>query len=237
MYFSKGNLRYVSGKWTFFDHQYDYYSSYNANAWDKFGWVGESGNLAEETPDEWGVSTSNTDNDYGTDADEDLANDWKNVPDPIGFGWHTPSKADWDFILYTRSASTVAGVENARFAKGQVNGVHGLILFPDSYTHPDGVANPEGINETGDAGWNDNSYNVADWTKMEDAGCVFLPTAGWRSGTIVAGYNNRCEYWTTTHGTQAYTAIFLNVVSDEINTDASGFRYTGRSVRLVLYDN
>ncbi len=235
VYFAKGNLRYVSGTWSFFDHQYDCYSSYSANAWDKFGWVGESGNLASETPGKWGVSTSTTDDDYGKVSDEDLANDWINVPD-IGFGWHTLSggtSGEWDYLLNTRSASTVAGVENARFAKAQVNGVHGLILFPDSYTHPDGVANPVGINETGDAGWNGNSYNVADWTKMEEAGCVFLPTAGWRSGTTISGVGTRCEYWTTTHDTQPNSALYLNVVSGRMDTDAYSHRYTGRSVRLV----
>ncbi len=236
VYFSKGNLRYVYGTWRFFDHQYDYYSSYSADAWDKFGWVGESGTLASGTPGEWGVSTSTNDADYGTEAEEDLANDWLNVPDIIGFGWHTPSKDDWDYILNTRSASTVAGVENARFAKAQVNGVHGLILFPDSYTHPDGVENPVGINETGDTGWDGNSYNVADWTKMEEAGCVFLPTAGWRLGTTIGGYDKRCEYWTTTHDTQPNRALYLNVESGRMDTDAYSYRYTGRSVRLVVDD-
>lgn len=245
VYFAKGNLRYVSGTWSFFDHQYECYSSYNADAWDKFGWVGESGNLAEETPGKWGVSTSTADDDYGTDADEDLANDWINIPDIpdiIGSDWHTLSggtSGEWDYLLNTRSASTVAGVENARFAKAQVNGVHGLILFPDRYIHPYGVANPEGINETGDAGWDGNSYDVADWTKMEEAGCVFLPTAGYRtgiSGNIIGGVDKRCEYWTTTHGTWDNAAIFLNVESGRMDTDADGFRYSGRSVRLVLYD-
>lgn len=28
--FSKGNLRYASSAWSFFDNQYDYYTSYNA---------------------------------------------------------------------------------------------------------------------------------------------------------------------------------------------------------------
>ena len=38
VYFSKGNLRYASSKWSFFDNQYDYYTSYSADAWDHFGW-------------------------------------------------------------------------------------------------------------------------------------------------------------------------------------------------------
>ncbi len=30
--FASGNLRYTSGAWSFFDHQYDYYAEYSADS-------------------------------------------------------------------------------------------------------------------------------------------------------------------------------------------------------------
>ena len=182
VYFSKGNLRYASSKWSFFDNQYDYYTSYSADAWDKFG--------LRTSANTYGMNTSTTSDDYSGDFV-----DWGAT---IGTGWFTLSKDEWTYLINTRSASTVGGIADGRYAKAKVNDVQGVILFPDTYTHPDGVANPVGINEEGDTGWNDNNYSSADWTKMESAGCVFLPAAGYRNGSTVYGAGTGCYYWSAT---------------------------------------
>ena len=215
--FSKGNLRYASSKWSFFDNQYNYYTSYNAGAWDKFGW--------STSATTYGMNTSTSSSTYSGDFV-----DWGAT---MGTGWFTLSKDEWTYLFNTRSASTVNGTANGRYAKAKVNNVQGVILFPDTYTHPDGVTAPTGVNATGNTGWNGNSYTVADWTKMESAGCVFLPAAGYRTGSSVSFDGTIGFYWSaTSYGSN--NAYDVNFNSGDLNpANENTTRYYGFSVRLV----
>ena len=217
--FSKGNLRYASGTWSFFDNQYDYYTSYSADAWDKFGWSSSANN--------YGMSTSQTSSDYSGDFV-----DW-GATMGMGTGWFTLTSDEWAYLFNTRSASTVGSTANGRYAKGKVNDVQGIILFPDTYTHPDGVTAPVGVNATDDTGWNGNNYSSADWTKMESAGCVFLPAAGYRNGSSVSVAGTSGIYRSATPNglDNAYNVDFY---SGDLNPAADGYvRGLGFSVRLV----
>ena len=216
--FSKSNLRYASGAWGFFPHQYDYYTTYSADAWDKFGWSNSTNNF--------GMSTSTNNNDYLNDLV-----DWGTVPG-IGSGWRTLSLGEWQYLFLTRSASTVNSVADARYIKSKVNNVYGIILFPDTYTHPDGVTNPVGINDPGNAGWSGNNYNATDWGKMEAAGCVFLPAAGYRQGTTVYSGNSSCSYRSSTRydSTQVQYIYFE---SSTLNFHTRNYGFYGQCVRLV----
>ena len=211
VYFSKGNLRYASGTWSFFDNQYDYYSSYSADAWDKFGW-GTGDNPTK-------TSTNNAD--YGT------FNDWGNNSDlqtSLGTGWFTLSSAEWTYLFNTRSA-------NRRYAKAKVNNVKGVILFPDTYTHPGSVTAPHYFDNP-DVTFDYNNYSSADWTKMEAAGAVFLPAAGWRDGSTVDWTGTSGSYWSATPSDteKAYGVAF----NSNILYPANGYdRNRGYSVRLV----
>ena len=217
VYFSKGNLRYASGAWSFFDKQYDYYNSYSADAWDHFGW---------STSTTYGMNTSTNESDYSGDFV-----DWGAT---MGTGWSTLSKDEWTYLLNTRSASTVNGTENGRYAKAKVNNVHGMILFPDTYTHPDDVTAPTGVNATNNTGWDGNSYTVEDWTKMESAGCVFLPAAGSRSGSTVDNADVSGYYWSATHHSTANNASYnVSFTSGTLNPAGASRRKYGYSVRLV----
>jgi len=217
--FSKSNLRYESGAWSFFPHQYDYYSTYSADAWDKFGWSNSTNNF--------GMTTSTTNTDYFG-----ALVDWGTVPG-IGSGWRTLSLAEWQYLFSTRSASTVNSVANARYAKGKVNNVYGIILFPDTYTHPDGVTNPVGINATDATGWNGNNYNATDWGKMEAAGCVFLPAAGYRNGASLSECGSGCSYRSTTPGSTDPRARYIYFDSNALNLETENLRRYGQCVRLV----
>ena len=218
--FSKSNLRYASGAWGFFAHQYDYYATYNADAWDKFGWSNSTNNF--------GMSTSTVNADYQGDLV-----DWGTVPG-IGTGWFTLSNNEWGYLFNTRSASTVNSVADARYAKGKVNNVYGIILFPDTYTHPDGVTNPVGINQVGDAGWNGNNYNATDWGKMEAAGCVFLPATGYREGTSVSGSGSSCSYRSSSRNTSTTDMVYyVYFTSSSLTVSASNYGRYGQCVRLV----
>ena len=216
VFFSKGNLRYASSTWSFFDNQYDYYTSYSADAWDHFGW--------STSATTYGMNTSTSSGDYTGDFV-----DWGAT---MGTGWRTLTSDEWEYLFDTRSASTVGGTENGRYAKAKVNDVKGVILFPDTYTHPDGVTAPVGVNATGSTGWNGNSYTVAEWTKMESAGCVFLPAAGRRAGSGVSSTGTYGYYWSATPNStdKAYNMIFN---SSNLIPAFSGSRFNGCSVRLV----
>ena len=216
VYFSKGNLRYASSKWSFFDNQYDYYTSHSADAWDKFGW--------STSATTYGMSTSSSNGDYSGDFV-----DWGAT---MGAGWRTLTSDEWAYLLKTRSASTVNGTENGRYAKAKVNDVGGVILFPDTYTHPDGVAAPTGVNATDEYGWEGNSYTAADWTKMESAGCVFLPAAGCRYGSEMIGLGSYGYYGSATPDGADY-AYRVKFNSGSLEPANSINRCLGCSVRLV----
>lgn len=216
VYFSKGNLKYNGSAWSFFDNQYDYLTTHDGTNWDKFGW--------STSATTYGMSTSTSSDDY--------SGDFVNWGATMGTGWFTLSKDEWTYLFNTRSASTVGGTANGRYAKAKVNNVQGVILFPDTYTHPDGVTAPTGVNATGNTGWNGNNYSSADWTKMESAGCVFLPAAGYRSGSPVDEAGTFGYYWSSTaNGTDnAYIVYFGSRV---LNPAFDNIRDLGCSVRLV----
>ncbi len=216
VYFSKGNLRYASSKWSFFDNQYDYYTSHSADAWDKFGW--------STSATTYGMSTSSSNGDYSGDFV-----DWGAT---MGAGWRTLTSDEWAYLLKTRSASTVNGTENGRYAKAKVNNVPGIILFPDTYTHPAGVEAPTGVNATDEYGWEGNSYTAADWTKMESAGCVFLPAAGCRYGSEMIGLGSYGYYGSATPDGADY-AYRVKFNSGSLEPANSINRCLGCSVRLV----
>ena len=255
VYFSQGNLQATydgtAWTWAFAANQYDYVGNAAANTSingngivsdngtvDLFGWVGANSSFTGAA--QYGISNSTTNSDYGNTDGESLKSDWgtlaiSNSGNAENSGWRTLTSDEWTYLFNTRSASTVGGTENARYAKAKVNDVQGVILFPDTYTHPDGVTAPKGINATGDAGWNGNAYDATAWGKMEAAGCVFLPAAGSRLGSSVNGvssYGYYGYYWSgTANGTNS--AYFVYFGSSSLLPAADDSRYRGYSVRLV----
>ena len=221
--FSKGNLRYSSGTWSFFNNQYDYYNSYSADAWDHFGW--------STSATTYGMNTSTSNSDYsGSFVDWGSNSDLQTA---LGTGWFTLSSAEWTYLFNTRNASTVGGTSKGRYAKAMVNNVQGVILFPDTYTHPDGVTAPTNVNTT-DASFDSNTYTIADWTKMESAGCVFLPNAGYRDGSSLISLRIYGGYWSATPHKDAnyayYVYYYAGYVDPAYNANE---RRLGFSVRLV----
>lgn len=258
VYFAKGNLQATyydenysdetpgTWSWAFATNQWEYIGGKEEDNGTETGnnFINGNGTLSKNgTVDLFGWSTaatyygihnSKTGNDYSGDFV-----DWGNIIGP-GSGWRTLTKDEWTWLLgpngtNCRTSSKIGETENARFAKAKLfDTTHGLIIFPDSYTHPDGVAVPTGINETDGTSWNANTYNATDWGKMEAAGCVFLPVAGRRSGTNIryVGY-----YWSATpEGTDAYLMQFGEGTGDT-GTNAYTFRYMGNVVRLVKNAN
>ena len=238
--FSPGNLQYVGSAstpyWKFADHQYDIVGrstsssvkGQNSNATnvdrDLFGWgTGGNPNL---------VSTSTSDYKTFTDWGTNYIVNGKKTDAPGT--WRTPTKDEWVYLIETREVSNTLKA-GARYTMATLGGQYkGLILFPDTYTHPSG---------TGFSGWAYNepsnyssSVSLEGWAKMELAGAIFLPAAGYRSGTNVSNDNSIGHYESSTNHNEntTYLLRFLYESSEKAVDPAKYYRRdTGRSVRLV----
>ena len=223
--FSPGNLQFDGTNWKFAEHQ-----------WDALGANGTgNGGTATTYPMDlftWGyVANPAYNGDTYVGGIDHLSGDtdWGHV---MGEGWSTPTYAEWSYLFNRNNTSTVNGTANACYAKGKVGGIHGLILFPDTYTHPDGVKLPVGINDNYTTGWDGNDYSAADWAKMEAAGCVFLPAAGSRNGSSVGEVGDKGYYW---HSTTEHSdgADYFYFYSEHFYGWKGTSRSYGLSVRLV----
>ena len=190
--FSQGNLQYQASTntWRFAEHQYDYVGSDNRSisstysGWiDLFGW-GTGGNptLSPSYPEGYGTFV-----DWGCNAISNGGNT-TNL-------WRTLTIAEWNYLLNTRTdASSKCGT-------GNINGVGGLIILPDSWTLPSECSFTSGFcSPSGDSypDWSHNSYTLAQWAQMEAAGAVFLPAAGFRNGAVVFFVGRYGGYWSST---------------------------------------
>ena len=236
--FSQGNLQYTqsTNTWSFAENQWDYIGIDNvtggyitttewgldktgdalADKIDLFGWSTSSTNF--------GVSTLISNSDYsGSFVDwgiNQIGNDAPNT-------WRTLTYDEWNYLLNTRpNANSLKGV-------AQVNGVHGLILFPDNWTCPAGITFKSGFHaEDGPEYYGAyQTFTVEQWSKLESAGAVFLPAAGFRRSKEVLFVQGYGRYWSATKS-GSYSAYYLSFYSN-----SAGMRedlcYYGRSVRLV----
>ena len=238
--FSQGNLQYQASTdtWRFAENQYDYvdYDNINISAtysgWiDLFGWgTGSNPTLA---------STNNSD--YSTFVDWGV--------NPISNGgntanlWRTLSQSEWTYLLNTRDNAS------AKIATGSVNGVHGLILLPDSWMQPEGCTFNAGF-ATSTTDWSRNRYTIAQWAMMEEAGALFLPDAHSRYWFDGYGWDIAINgsYWSSTPVDYTYDWTTHTFLHDDnhaafihFNGSYTGAysaeRYEGNAVRLVRNNN
>lgn len=68
-----------------------------------------------------------------------------------------------------------------------VSGVTGMILLPDNWS-----TSYYSLNSTNStsANFSTNTITATQWNTLEQHGAVFLPSAGWRSGTSYHGKPN-----------------------------------------------
>ena len=252
--FSPGNLQYKAGStvgnsahFQFAPNQYSYVGSNNSqisstnNGWiDLFGW-GTSGNVrapyySNTTNTNYGNGTANIN---GTDYDWGRYNAIYNPKIGTTYGannWRTLTRAEWDTLLFYRTNTKVNNTNNARYTLANLtdvgSGTKGIILFPDSYSGgtPSGVTWGK-INDFTTGQWG-TTCTAAGWTALEQAGCVFLPAAGYRTGTTVDKVNTQAYYWTATHySTDKAYHVFRG--SNELVVSDNGRRHLGLSVRLA----
>ena len=175
--FATGNLQYRKNdgndEWRFAKQQYQYVGEANIyvgksdyEGWiDMFGWSNGDAN-------NFGVNPSN-DNQYYTGTFVDWGT-------KMGEGWSTLSKDQWDYLLNTRTnASSLKQI-------AMVDTMLGIMLFPDNWTLPEGcepaLKTYEYAEQYKNYEFDYNLYTIVQWIKLEQAGAVFLPAAGRRTG-------------------------------------------------------
>ena len=250
--------------WSFAENQWDYIGSSGSNQYingsmtisqagyvDLFCWVGASasydnyGIMYDNDGGVWGHEATN----FGNSTNDALKHDWGHNPITNGGNvadmWRTPTNDEWVYLINSRTtaagtAPTINGTADARYAKAKLFGTNrGLIIFPDTYVHPDGVAYPTGINAAGNTSWNGNQYSDADWAKMEAAGCVFLPCTGIRVYyTQINDKETRGFYASSTPRPDSWQhAKVMQFLDNSCTPNANRYRRDAGPVRLVQDKN
>lgn len=228
--FSKGNLQYqvLADKWRFADNQYDYvgdmtygnvYVGTEKSSNTKIavagytGWIDLFG---------WGTATNPTN--ISKNANLFIwTGDWGQ--NTIGLyaanTWRTMSKEELDYLFSKRLDA------KKKVSRATVNGIYGIILLPDSWTLPSGLSFVASAST-----FSINNYLLAEWKKMEDAGAVFLPCAGFRPAESYVNSGSFGGYWSATSvGNNAYGIYFA---ANEVSAPYANMgRISGWSVRLV----
>jgi len=238
--FSQGNLQYLgeTKTWRFADHQYDYLGETNKNIsegyidWiDLFGWgTGNNPSNASAASEDYSVFV-----DWGVNKISNGGNE-ENL-------WRTLSRAEWQYLCFTRPNA------DKLFGLGRVNEINGVILLPDAWKLPNGVAFLAGTSVGMDKSENayfdnnkdyhfcDNTYTIEEWSVMEKAGAIFLPAAGERdkkhNKIEIIYLNQNGVYWTSTPGSNDNYASEIYFDYYYFYTTNGIWRSSGQSVRLV----
>lgn len=237
--FAQGNLQYqpATGTWRFATHQYDFEGSGNDGiapgyaGWiDLFGW-GTSGYgglmpyCIDDTAEHYGdtlrplADIAHTFYDWGQNIT--VSNGGKKG------SWRTLTSKEWEHLLsYRKGAKTKRGLATLTHIDGYGD-IAGLVLLPDDWELPAGCSFQHGC----DDGFGTNCYTDDQWTLMEQAGAVFLPAAGYRTGAHTSLAGEYGGYWTSNcyYLTTASDLYFHNLQFGLSATDRSN----GQCVRLA----
>lgn len=242
--FASGNLRYIqsTSTWYFAEHQYDILGSANvknsalADTIDLFGWS------SDNTAAPFGVSTSTTASDYSGNFV-----DWGTK---IGNGstWRTLTMDEWVYLLKTRTnATSLYGVACIYLTADSSRYINGFILLPDNWQCPNGITFKSGyidinsirqdtgkqqIDDTNKTCADYQSFSLSQWLRLENAGAIFLPLAGNRSGTNIEDVQNRVNYWSSTIDSSVRSCNATFSVYEVVGNFSCNI-YIGNPVRLV----
>ena len=250
VYFSKGNLRATTSdkgaNWTW---------AFATNQWDKIGgrdqggsgtltgnnYINGNGTLSENgTVDLFGWSTSAThlgiNNSTNNSTYSGAFADWGEAPEvtaTIGTGWRTLTRVEWEYLLDPNAKSHRTGMQ---YIKAQVNGVNGLIVFPDNWSDSYHHLSSEYVNNNA-ISFENTKITESTWVNdFETHGAVFLPVAGQRhvDNNYVEYPNGRGHYWSSTpyDAVTAYR-VYFSGNSSEWSYGVGSSRRFGYAVRLV----
>ena len=125
--------------------------------------------------------------------------------------WRTLTKDEWVYVFNTRTVNGGTGSGKSYTLGKSVNGVSGIVLYPDNYTG--------------------SEYSGSNWSTFESKGCVFLPKTGRRSTTTIYDINTYGYYWSSSYS-NTYYAYCLRF-NNSVDPQNSSYRQRGYSIRLV----
>ena len=145
--------------------------------------------------------------------------------------WRTLTPEEWNYIIGTLANGRPNASEKKYSAT--IKGVPGVIILPDYWVCPDNITFSTNPN------YQNNEFTIAQWQELEEAGAVFLPSAGNRTaqhtslgpGSMINGY-----YWLAQYDTNEKSARFYNVFKTGVTISTNNLghhRNNGYSVRLV----
>jgi hypothetical protein len=257
VYFSQGNLQYqastntwrfAENQWSFVGGFYEYLGITSGNVsgssnndisstyegWiDLFGWGTSGYNHGATCYQPWSIGYSNyyfyaygssNYNLYDQTGQADWGYNAISNGGNIENLWRSLSVEEWVYVIDSRNTSS-----NIRYSKAIVNDVKGLILLPDNW-------NPETFSLNGtnspNAFYDSNTISTSEWTMLENAGAVFLPSADYRITSSYMGINNTGAYWTASSKDDSHS-YHLSVWEGSVQADNYVIRANGLSVRLV----
>lgn len=123
--------------------------------------------------------------------------------------WYTLSGDEWKYLLNIDGENTVRKGKNVYTT---VEGVKGILIFPDCFEMSFNGTNPE-------------------WSDMEKAGAMFLPAAGWRYYNVYKLEKDfpQMYYWSMSNPDDSYSIAYC-VYNSKIDKFK---RSSGCAVRLV----
>lgn len=246
----------TSGTWSFMTNPWDMGEAAltsenygNETLISKFGW-GTSGksDIPSYNTNYYPWSTDETDTNYGPSGAYSLEDDYKygdwgvyNNTQLGGYAssWRLPTDSEAIYLLGITSGGNADDDTNTKryckYGRALVNSVQGFIIVPDDFCDPmtngGSGAFVGGMSSTVSGYVSNNTYSLANWAPMAQAGAVFLPFAGSRSGTSITGYRSYGFYWTSSKSDAAH-ARMIYVRNDQTKV-VSQPRHWGYSVRLI----
>ena len=244
MQFAQDNLQYRASSctWRFAEHQYNVVGDATAgNVYENGVKCNNEaiGNDYDGRIDLFGWGTGSTPTLSVTDSQQYLTyQEWgKNtIQNSSCSTWHTLTNDEFVYLLHDRANAAVL------FGMGSVCGVNGVILLPDNWRTPVGLSftasTTRGLEWNGTYYFNEqadnythNAYTEAEWARMETAGAVFLPAAGYREGLAVSLVGKAIDYWLASQNGTMAGGISGN--SKRLHPQSDGDLYYGDCVRLV----
>ena len=159
------------------------------------------------------------------------------------YTWRTLTANEWGYLFLNRKDAADL------FGFATVDNVRGVVILPDDWSLPSGstfVPASEKMNiadgdvyelKEGESAYTLNTYSSTDmsWQKMEAAGAVFLPAAGYRKERVTAEWNESGFYLSSTEVPEKSSDILLlnfKQTTCQPNYSTSNWEY-GYAVRLV----
>ncbi|MBP5477244.1 MAG: hypothetical protein J6Y00_06120, partial [Paludibacteraceae bacterium] len=220
------------------------------NGWiDFFGWGTSGWDSGAKEYQPWATGKANDDYISEGYEESDLTGslawaDWgmyNEINGDTPGTWRSLTKEESYYLLVGRANA------NQLFGFGTVNNIIGLILLPDEWTTPSEVTfasggekgmewdSNSGLYNSDNGHFADNVYTGVQWQKMENAGAVFLPAAGYRRETTGYSVGESGHYWLASYGIHesSHGACYMNFPSNRLYPERHHYRYNGGSLRMV----